>query len=93
MSVTRINEFQAKTGKTEGLRESLNSIIPMIQSSEGCESCRLLQSQNDPRKFVIIEIWASVEAHKASAKNIPFEKVDQVLQLLAGPPAGAYYSA
>ncbi|HZD12067.1 MAG TPA: hypothetical protein VE177_00920 [Candidatus Binatus sp.] len=40
MSVIRINEFQAITGKIEGLRKFLNSIITIIQSSDGYESCR-----------------------------------------------------
>jgi hypothetical protein len=52
MSVTRINGFQRITGKSESLREFLNSIIPMIQPSECCESCRLLQSQDDPKMAV-----------------------------------------
>ncbi len=93
MSVTRINEFQAKAEQGNSLREFLISIMPMIQSSDGCESCQLLQSQDDPTRFVIIEVWGSVEAHKASLRNIPPEKFSQVKPLLAAPPSGSYYGA
>lgn len=91
MSVTRINEFQAPVGKGESLRDLLSSFLPTIQSSEGCQSCQLLYSQDDPTRIVIIEVWDSVEAHKASVKNIPPQNIEKVMKLLAGPPRGGYY--
>lgn len=73
MSTTRINTFHAKDGMANNLREFLISIIPIIEQSQGCESCRLLQGQDDANEFVVIEVWASVAAHQASVKNIPPE--------------------
>ncbi len=92
MSITRISEFQAKDGQAQGLREFLNSIVPTIEASEGCLSCRLLQDQDDERRFVVIELWDSIEAHKASVKEIPPEQLEQIMQLLASPPQGRYYA-
>jgi quinol monooxygenase YgiN len=91
MSVSRIGEFQAKEWLTEDLRDFLISIMPMIKSSEGCESVQLYQSQEDPAKFVMIEIWDSAESHQASVKNIPPEKLDEVGPLLASSPSGSYF--
>ena len=91
MSVTRIGEVQAKEELIEALREFLISIIPMIQSSEGCESCQLLQSQDDATRFVIVEVWDSAESHQASVKNIPPDKLGEIRPLLASPPSGQYY--
>ena len=73
MSVYRIGETQAKPETIEALREFLISIMPGIKESAGCESVQLFQSSNDPTKFTMIEIWDSVESHKASVKNIPPE--------------------
>jgi len=93
MSVTRIGEFQAKEGSGENLRDFMISIMPMIIASEGCESCELFQRQDDLTKFVMIEVWQSVEAHQASVKNIPPEKLGEIRPLLAAPPNGSYYNS
>jgi quinol monooxygenase YgiN len=91
MSVSRIGEVQAKEGLTQELRDFLISIMPMIKSSEGCESVQFYQSQDDPSKFMMIEVWDSVESHQASVKNIPPEKLSEIRPLLAGSPSGSYY--
>jgi len=92
MSITRINEFQAKPGRSDSLRDFLSSIMPLIESLEGCQSCQLLQSLDDPNRMVIIEVWDSVEARKASVKNIPPGSFEKMMKLLAGPPKREYYS-
>ena len=92
MSVTRIGETQAKPELTETLQDFLISILPMIKSSEGCESVQLYQSQEDPSKFMIVEVWDSVESHQASVKNIPPEKLGEIRPLLAGSPSGSYFN-
>ena len=91
MSVMRIGEVQAKAEMVEALRDFLISIIPMIKASEGCESCQLLQREDDTTTFVIIEVWDSVQSHQASVNNIPPEKLGEIRPLLASPPKGAYY--
>lgn len=92
MSISRIGEVQAKEGLTENLREFLISIIPMIKSSQGYESVQLYQSQHDATKFIMVEVWDSVESHQASVKNIPSEKLSGIGPLLAASPGGSYYS-
>ena len=92
MSVARIGEVQAKEGLTEALREFLISIMPIIRSSKGCESVQLYRSQDDPAKFIMIEIWDSFESHQASVKNIPPEKLAEIRPLLASAPSGGYHN-
>ena len=92
MRVTRMNAFMAKEDTIGELRAFLGSIIPFIAGSSGCISCRLLHSQEDPKRFVVIEEWESKEAHQASAQNIPVKDVERVIGFLAAPPAGEYYS-
>ncbi len=91
MSVYRIGETQAKPETIEALREFLISIMPGIKESAGCESVQLFQSSNDPTKFTMIEIWDSVESHKASVKNIPPELLSQIRPLLGSSPSGSYF--
>jgi quinol monooxygenase YgiN len=64
--------------------------MPGIKFSQGCESVTLYQSQDDPTKFTMIEIWDSVESHQASVKNIPSEKLAEIRPLLASTPSGSY---
>ncbi|MDB5800514.1 MAG: hypothetical protein JWL63_1453 [Rhodocyclales bacterium] len=92
MSITRINNFEAKPGQADRLGEFLVSIVPLIEQSQGCESCQLLRSQENFNAFAIIEIWMSVAAHQASVKQIPPEKIAAVMPMLATPPTGTYYS-
>ena len=91
MSLTRIGEVRAKPELTEAMRDFLISIVPMIRSSRGCESVTLYQCQDDPARFVITEIWDSLESHQASIKNIPAEKLAEIRPLLAAAPSGSYY--
>ncbi|MCL4831666.1 MAG: antibiotic biosynthesis monooxygenase [Caldilineaceae bacterium] len=92
MSVVRLGEMQAAEGKTDELGDFLLSIVPIITGSEGCVSCQLLHNQDDPTKFVMIEVWESAEFHQASVKNIPPEKLTAIRPLLGGPPSGSYYT-
>jgi quinol monooxygenase YgiN len=92
MSVVRIGETQAKPGLTANLRDFLLSIMPMIKSAQGCESVQLYQSQEDPSKFIMIEVWNRVESHQASVKDIPPEKLGEIRPLLATSPSGSYFS-
>ncbi len=92
MSITRIGETQAKPELTEALHAFLLSIMPIIKSSQGCESVTLYQSQADPTKFTMLEVWDSVESHQASVKNIPPEILTQIRPLLASAPNGGYFS-
>ena len=91
MSITRIGETQAKPETTEALRDFLLSIMPMIKSSQGCESVTLYQSQTDPTQFTMLEVWDSIESHQASVKNIPSEMLGEIRPLLASAPSGGYF--
>ena len=92
MSVARIGETQGKPETIEALRDFLISIIPGIKSSQGCESVTLYQSQDDPTRFTMIEVWDSIESHQASVKEIPPEMLAEIRPLLASAPSGSYYT-
>ena len=91
MSIVRIGETQAKPETVEALRDFLLSIMPGIKSSEGCESVTLYQSEGDPTKFTMIEIWDRVESHQASVREIPPEMLEKIRPLLGSAPSGSYF--
>jgi len=92
MSIIRIGETLAKPESIDQLRKFLLSIMPGIKSSQGCESVTLYQSQNDPTKFTMIEVWDSIESHQTSVKEIPPEMLAEIRPLLASAPNGSYYN-
>lgn len=92
MSIYRIGETQAKPEQVESLRDFLIGIMSGIKSSPGCESVQLFQSQDDPTKFTMIEVWDSLDSHRASVKEIPPELLAQIRPLLASAPSGSYFS-
>ncbi len=92
MSIAYIGQSQAKPDAVEDLKNFLTSLVaPAIAASEGCASYRLFQSREDPTQFIGIEVWASIEAHQASIKNIPAESISEFMKLVAVPPSGKYY--
>ena len=92
MSISRINAFLAKDETITELKQFLSTLTPIISATPGCISCQLLQSELDLKKFLILEVWESKEAHQSSVKNIPVKDLQTVIGLLASPPTGEYFS-
>lgn len=92
MSVTRINEFRAIDGRQDELRLALTNLLPSIRASEGCLSVHLLQSESDPTRVVVVEVWRDHSTHQAAARAIPQTSLHKVMPLLATLPLGGYYS-
>jgi len=93
VTITRINQFEAKKDFEEKLFEFLRSVVSVIKNSPGCRSCQLLRSTDNPGHLAIIEEWESIEAHQNAAKAIPPEKLNQAMAIFAKPPSGTYYKA
>jgi len=93
MPVTRINEFQARKGQAYAVKERLLAFVPLIAASAGCRSCQLLRAEDDPTRIVVIEVWDSADAHRASLKSLAPETFSETMKLLAAPPTGRYYRA
>jgi quinol monooxygenase YgiN len=93
MTITRINQFEAKAAAEEKLYAFLQSVISIITACPGCISCRLLRSTENPACLAIIEEWDSIESHKSAAHAIPREKMAEAATLFAKSPSGMYYTA
>jgi quinol monooxygenase YgiN len=94
MSIVYIGQSQARPEAIDRFRDFLTAVVaPAIRASAGSESYQVLQSQDDPTRFIGIEVWESIDAHRASVKNIPPQSIDEFRKLVAGPPSGGYYRA
>jgi quinol monooxygenase YgiN len=91
LSVVRINEFEALEHREGELRSVLQSILPIIRRATGCLSCQLLESAEDPRRFVVLETWTTREAHREAASHIPGDILRRTMTLVAEVPRGTYY--
>lgn len=93
MSVARIGEMVAQSGKEDALKSFIERVIvPAIESADGGQACQVYQNQSDPTRFMIVEVWDSLEAHQASVKNITAEEIAEIKTLLADMPPGAYFT-
>lgn len=91
MSVTRINEFKAADRKGVELSAFLTSLTEYISSSDGCEECELLHNNDDATKFILIEKWATEEAHHHSVDNYPKGTMEAAMPLLGEIPKSDFY--
>ena len=93
MTITRIGEMKAQKGQEDVLHAFFKTVVmPALDASAGMQSYHLLQNQADPTRFIFIELWDSIEAHRASVKNIDPRQIENVMKLLADTPRGEYYS-
>lgn len=91
MSVVRMTEFQARSDTIDALGKFLTNLLPGMKLLEGYQGGMLIQKQDDPAKFTMVEYWSSVEAHQATTKRIPPEMIAALMPLLSGMPGGSYF--
>ena len=91
MNVARMNELHAKEGCGDELREFLLKLEPIIQSSQGCEKCEVLECDTELGRYVLFEFWDSIESHQNAAQQISSEETSRILKLLQMPPSGDYF--
>lgn len=90
MTVARHYVMTAASGQEEVLGAALRELAAAVRLTAGCEGCELLQDTEQPARYVFIEKWASIEAHKAGGASLPKEAFKPVMAALAGPPEGTY---
>jgi quinol monooxygenase YgiN len=92
MSIARVNHFVAKADKTEELHEFLSEVCYEIRNAPGNLSADLLQKEDSPNDFLVIERWTNKEAHASSARAIPEDKMRHAQELLSEDPSGSFYN-
>jgi quinol monooxygenase YgiN len=90
MTIARQYLMHAAEGKDAMLETVLGTLADAVRARPGSEGVELLRDLGNERRFVFIEKWDSIEAHKAAASALPKELVGLVMGALDGPPDGAY---
>jgi heme oxygenase (mycobilin-producing) len=91
MAWTRVNEFVANDGNEEELTTLMSDVVAYLLKRPGCEGAQLLVAEDDEARLVVIERWASKEAHQQALANYPKEKMAAARKWLAKPPRGEFY--
>ena len=90
--IFRTNYFIAKNGQGGALAEAFEPIVETILGCEGCISCELFQSGDNPDLLLVFEHWTSAEKHQAAAKAVKPGDFQKVMAFLDGKPEGNYFS-
>jgi heme-degrading monooxygenase HmoA len=90
VTIARHYRMRAGQGKAEALLAALGDLTAALKSIPGFEGADLLRDVDQPERFVFIEKWASVEAHKAGGPLLPKAVLTGLMGTLEGAPEGAY---
>ncbi len=90
MTVARLYRMTAADGREEALATALADAAGVIRQLPGCGGVEVLRDVDRPGAFLLIEKWASVDAHKAASVHLPKGTLDTVMAALAGRPDGSY---
>lgn len=89
--ITRVNEFSAKPGKEDALREYLASLVPVIEECDGCLYCHMLQGQENPSRFLILETWTDIPTHQLSVQGIDRKEFIETMRALTDEVSAEYF--
>ncbi|WP_375196022.1 putative quinol monooxygenase [Sphingobium sp.] len=90
MTVARHYIMHAREGMDAALETALRAVADAVRPLPGCEGVELLRDLGNERRFVFIEQWADVDAHKAAATGLDKSVFAPMMAALDGPPDGAY---
>ena len=90
MPVIRQYVMVAAEGRAEELLKALRALGIAVEALSGCEGTELLRDIDKRERFVFVEHWISVEAHKGGAGGLSKELIGAVMAPLAAPLEGSY---
>ncbi|KEQ54963.1 putative quinol monooxygenase [Sphingobium chlorophenolicum] len=90
MTVARHYIMHAKEGMDAALETALRTLADAVRPVPGCEGVELLRDIGNERRFVLIEQWVDIDAHKAAAGSLDKGVLAPMMAALDGPPDGIY---
>ncbi|HKY82900.1 MAG TPA: antibiotic biosynthesis monooxygenase family protein [Sphingobium sp.] len=91
MTVVRLYIMPAADGMSATLGTALRALADAVRALPGCEGVEMLRDRSDERRFIFLEKWADVDAHKAGGAMLDKSVFAPVMAALAGPPDSAYF--
>ena len=80
----------AKSTEGDGLAAALDTLAEAVRSLPGCKGVDLLRDIADADRFMFIEKWQSVEAHKTAGALLSRGALAPVMAALAQSPEAGY---
>ena len=90
MTIARHYVMHAAEGRDAELETALGRLAEVVRELPGSEGVELMRDLGNERRFVFIEKWTSVEAHKSAGALLAKENLAPMMATLDGPPDGAY---
>jgi quinol monooxygenase YgiN len=90
MTIARVYQMIAADGKDQALLDALIALERVVRPLDGCLGVELLRDSEQKNKFLFIEKWLTVEAHKTAGALLPRASFGPVMQALARPPETSY---
>lgn len=92
MTVARVYYMYAKEGMTAELETGLHNLVTMVMDNlEGCRGVEVMRDMETEGRFMFVERWDSIEAHKAGAAAFAKLNIGSVMSALSRPPEGYYF--
>lgn len=91
MTVIRHYLMTAAEGRADELRGTLRALAGAVEAIAGCEGTETMHDVDRPGRFLFIERWTSIEAHKAGGANLPKPLLEALVAPLVGRPEGSCF--
>jgi quinol monooxygenase YgiN len=92
MAVVLVARWVAKEGEEERVVALLEQLAPASRAEPGCLHYQPCRDRDDPRRFLIFEIYADDDALRAHGESEHFQRLvlDEAVQLLEGRDRATY---
>ena len=90
MTIARHYVMHAKDAMGPALESALHAVADAVRPLPGCEGVEMLRDLANERRFIFIERWADVDAHKAAGSMLDKSLFAPMMAALDGPPESAY---
>ena len=90
MTIARHYVMTAPADRADALEAALGNLAGALKQVPGFEGADILQDTKTPTRFILIEKWESIDAHKAAGQHLPPDALEELQSCLAGRPEGAY---
>lgn len=86
MSFARHYAMIAASDQIPALERALSDLAAAVRVIPGCEGVEVLRDLADQTRFVFVERWTSMDAHKSSASLLPKSAFAPVMAALGEKP-------
>lgn len=93
MPIAAILEFRFKPEVVAQVPDVLSRVLAVTRQFDGCQRIDVLVDNEDPSRYLLVEVWESME-HDAAYRTFRAspDGASELPPLLAAPPVLTYYA-